>query len=192
MEVLTKVIGFITQNISELISVIAMFIAALSLLATRKAFMENYRPYVNFNIDEGWDEDFIRFHIVNTGIRVAQNVRVYIGPKLTSDSHTSHSKHKNMDEFYFPFLAPNQKIRTFYEYGPHRYPENGQMTDIEVFDVYITYSYNGREFKDEYICDTSYFYYTIYPPTPIDMSKELYKMRESLESIADAIKGKNR
>lgn len=178
------------QIIIAATSIYALVTSIRSLLVSRRAFEEENRPYVTFNIENELEGKIIFFFVRNTGIRGAHNVKIRIKPAPKSYALADNPRHKDRDEYCFTFLAPNQTIRTFFDHMTHRYPE-GKKPDIEVFDVSITYSYGDREFKDEYVCDTSYIYHIVRPSTSSELSESLKTIHEDCERIAEAIERKN-
>lgn len=137
------------------ISLLTVFISALMAYIAWTTLREHNRPYITFNIEADVVKDLIFFYFRNTGIRGAHDVEIHIKPKPESSAFTGNSLYKNVDEYKFGFLAPNQEIRSFFDQGAARYPK-GEKPDKEEFDITVRYRYRRRKFKENYKCDLSY------------------------------------
>lgn len=140
------------------ISLLTVFISALMAYIAWTTLREHNRPYITFNIEADVVKDLIFFYFRNTGIRGAHDVEIHIKPKPESSAFAGNPFYKNVSEYKFGFIAPNQEIRSFFDQGGARYRE-GKIPGKEEFYITIRYRYRRRKFKENYKCDMSYISY---------------------------------
>lgn len=153
------------NTLQIMLSIIAAIVSISMFIVAWVTFREHNRPYITFNIEADLDGNQIFYFVRNTGIRGARDVKIHINPTPKPYGTVKSPKDKDRDEFNYAFLAPDQTIRTVFDYGNRRYPKNGKQPDIDSFHISITYRYNKRIFKEEYDCDISYLQHIINPPT---------------------------
>ena len=145
------------DHIGSILSFIAIIISYVLLKSTIEAINEQNRPYISLSIEPIEKPSNLFIVIRNTGNRTAENVEITSNPKL--ESYCAVQKQipliiDNNGKINLSGIAPNQEIKSFFDYGLYRFAEDVNSNDKTLLQ--INYSYRKKYFTEKIVIDFSY------------------------------------
>lgn len=175
----------------QILTLISVTVAYFALRITVKSFHEHNRPYITANIEKGDSPYHIDLIIRNNGIRGAQEVSIKFNPPLKSQMFKNKPELNEISELMYPFVAPQQTIKTIFDITLHRFAE-GVESDNKI-NIEIKYKCAKKTYKDSYLIDIDYIRHLV-GPNESDVKKGFEKLDNTLgklvfntERIADSV-----
>lgn len=187
METLIIFIDFCSNHFDQILTTGMFIVAFFAMRITVKAFNEQNRPYITFNYEEHSVGNYYYIIVRNTGLRGATDVKISIDPPLNSFMLKDRDSISIID---FDFIAPNQLIRSTFDYSIFRHnEENGAK--VEKHKVIVCYKYKNRNFIEKYSLDLTYLKTWLGGDVDSKSTKHLKDIADHLKKIEVQIKKGN-
>jgi hypothetical protein len=159
------------------ISVVSIMIALSTLIQTKKSNIEANRAYIVLYITRDRDDILYSLNIKNFGKTSGSLIGIILDPPLSFEKSITSLKVKTITEFKDVYLAPNQSIRTLFDFR--------QYKDTR-FNATITYKCGEKIYSDTYVLDLEYFSSIITSSNTIkDQEDALIHINTSIRNMAD-------
>lgn len=180
------IVCLLRDNISELLTMGSLVIAAMVFKISARAHSESNRPYITVNLEKDDDPHSIYLIIRNNGIRGARDVQISFNPSLKSLAFSKCAEVKDISTCAYSYIAPQQVIKSFFDLTLDRFrigPEYASKIEVDI-------SYRGdnnnnkkkKRYKDSYLIDFGYMEYMI-GPNESNVTSGFKLINKSLESI---------
>jgi len=180
IDIITEIGNLIKDNLGNIITLGALYIAYRALMISTKSFNEHNRPYITANIEKGDSPYHLYLIIRNDGIRGAQDVRIKFDPPLESQVFKNQPEINKIVERNYAFISPQQMIKTTFDITLHRFAEGIECENK--INIDITYKYAKRTFKDTYLIDIDYIRHLV-GPSESDVKKGLEQLDKTLDKL---------
>lgn len=184
MTIIESILSLMSKHFDSVLSFGGVLISSSILCVTIRSISEQNRPHISFSIETDADPSDMFMVIRNTGNRTAQDITISTTPVLLSFC----AKERNIpliinDEGIVNIsgLAPNQVIKSFFDYGLYRDKDNHEIQNIT--KVNIKYYLKKKKFNESFNLDFSYMDKLAIIKKPDEISKNLQRIADNIESI---------